>query len=120
MDLQVVDWATLTQRRADPKLWDIYITHSPFLPEPALMGSLSTSSPGWWDTPARKTVVDAFTSESNPDKRIALWADVQKTIYDELPLIKIGDFNAVAAMSTKLEGVEPAPWPYFWNASLKK
>jgi peptide/nickel transport system substrate-binding protein len=120
VDLQVVDWATLTQRRADPKLWDIYITHSPFLPEPALMGSLSTSSPGWWDTPARKTVVDAFTSESNPEKRVALWADVQKTIYDELPLIKIGDFNAVAAMSTKLEGVEPAPWPYFWNASLKK
>lgn len=64
VDLQVVDWATLTQRRADPKLWDIYITHSPFLPEPALMGSLSTSSPGWWDTPARKTVVDAFTSRS--------------------------------------------------------
>lgn len=120
VDLQVVDWATLTQRRADPKLWDIYITHSPFLPEPALIGSLSTSSPGWWDTPARKTVVDAFTSESNPEKRVALWADVQKTIYDELPLIKIGDFNAVAAMSTKLEGVDPAPWPYFWNASLKK
>jgi peptide/nickel transport system substrate-binding protein len=66
VDLQVVDWATLTQRRTDSKLWDIYITHSPFLPEPALIGSLSPSSPGWWDTPARKTVVDAFTSEVDP------------------------------------------------------
>ncbi|MBB3659316.1 peptide/nickel transport system substrate-binding protein [Rhizobium sp. BK650] len=120
VDLQVVDWATLTQRRTDPKLWDIYITHSPFLPEPALIGSLSPSSPGWWDTPARKSVVDAFTSEVDPNKRVALWADVQKTMYDEVPYMKIGDFNAVSAKSTKLEGVDPAPWPYFWNASIKK
>jgi peptide/nickel transport system substrate-binding protein len=27
-ELNVVEWATLLQRRADPKLWDIYITHS--------------------------------------------------------------------------------------------
>jgi len=120
VDLQVVDWATLTQRRTDPKLWDIYITHSPFLPEPALIGSLSPSSPGWWDTPARKTVVDAFTSEVDPQKRVALWANVQKAMYDEVPYMKIGDFNAVSAKSTKLEGVDPAPWPYFWNASVKK
>jgi peptide/nickel transport system substrate-binding protein len=120
VDMQVVDWATLTQRRADKGLWDIYITHSPFLPEPALIGSLSTSSPGWWDTPARKTAVDAFTSEVDPTKRVALWADVQKAMYDDIPFMKIGDFNAVSAKSTKLEGVDPAPWPYFWNASLTK
>jgi len=120
VDMQVVDWATLTQRRADAKLWDIYITHSPFLPEPALMGVLSTSSPGWWDTPARKAAVDPFTSEADPAKRVELWANVQKTIYDELPLLKIGDFNAVSAKSKKLEGVDPAPWPYFWNASITK
>lgn len=120
VDMQVVDWATLTQRRADPKLWDIYITHSPFLPEPALIGSLSTSSPGWWDTPARKAAVDAFTTEVDPDKRVALFADVQKAIYDDVAFMKIGNFNAVAAKSTTLEGVDPAPWPYFWNASLAK
>ena len=120
VDLQVVDWATLTQRRTDKALWEIYITHSPFLPEPALIGSLSTSSPGWWDTPARKTAVDAFTSEADPAKRAALWANVQKTIYDEVPFIKIGDFNALSAKSAKLDGVVPAPWPYFWNVTLKK
>jgi peptide/nickel transport system substrate-binding protein len=120
VDMQVVDWATLTQRRTDPKLWDIYITHSPFLPEPALIGSLSTSSPGWWDTPARKAAVDAFTSEVDPAKRVALWANVQKAIYDDAAFMKIGDFNAVSAISTKLQGVTPAPWPYFWNASIKK
>ncbi|MCB8819670.1 ABC transporter substrate-binding protein [Microvirga rosea] len=120
VDMQVVDWATLTQRRADPAVWDIYITHSPFLPEPALIGQLSESSPGWWTSPARTQAVDAFNTESDPQKRVALWANVQKVMYDETPSIKIGDFNALAAQAPKLEGVVPAPWPYFWNVSVKK
>ncbi|MDK1373809.1 MULTISPECIES: ABC transporter substrate-binding protein [unclassified Sinorhizobium] len=120
VDLQVVDWATLTQRRADPTLWDIYITHSPFLPEPALIGMMSTKAPGQWDTPARAKAVDAFNAESDPAKRVALWADVQKVIFEEVPFIKIGDFNALSAKSKTLDGVSPAPWPYFWNASIKK
>lgn len=120
VDLQVVDWATLTQRRADPKLWDIYITHSPFLPEPALIGMMSTKAPGQWDTPARAKAVEAFNAESDPVRRVALWAEVQKVIFEEVPFIKIGDFNALSAKSKMLEGVSPAPWPYFWNASVKK
>ncbi|RZJ57136.1 MAG: ABC transporter substrate-binding protein, partial [Acidovorax sp.] len=35
-DLQVVDWATLVQRRNDAKLWDVYFTHSGLFPEPML------------------------------------------------------------------------------------
>ncbi len=51
------------QRRTDPALWDIYITHSPFLPEPALIGLLSESAPG--------LVVDAHAQEgsSTPSTR---------------------------------------------------
>jgi peptide/nickel transport system substrate-binding protein len=37
-----------------------------------------------------------------------------------VPFIKIGDFNALSAKSAKLDGVVPAPWPYFWNVTLKK
>lgn len=120
VDMQVVDWATLTQRRGEAALWDIYITHSPFLPEPALIGQLSESSPGWWSTPARKQAVDAFNTEADPQKRVGLWAEVQKVMYTETPSIKIGDFNALAAQSPKLNGVVPAPWPYFWNVSVGK
>ena len=40
-------------------------------------------------------VLDAFNAEADPDKRVALFADVQKVIYDEVPLFKIGDFNAL-------------------------
>ena len=60
------------------------------------------------------------TAEVDPQKRVALWAEVQKVIYAEVPIIKIGDFNALSAKSPKLEGFTPAPWPYFWNVSLKQ
>lgn len=81
---------------------------------------MSTKAPGNWDTPARAKAVDAFNAESDAGKRVTLWADVQKVIYEEVPFIKIGDFNALSAKTKTLDGVSPAPWPYFWNASIKK
>lgn len=118
VQMDVVEWATLTTNRADPALWDIYITHSPFLPEPSLMGIMSDSSPGWWATDAKHAVVEAFNAESDPAKRAELFVDVQKVIYDEVPGYKVGNFNALAAQSPDLDGVTPAPWPYFWNAHI--
>lgn len=116
VDMQVVDWATLTQRRQDPALWDVFITHSPFLPEPALIDFPSKDAPGWWDTPRRNQTLHAFNQARTPDERVKLWKDVQQAVYDEVPFIKVGDFNAQAARAKTLEGVTPAPWPYFWNA----
>ncbi|MDQ8031266.1 MAG: ABC transporter substrate-binding protein [Bordetella sp.] len=116
VDMQVVDWATLTQRRQDPALWDIFITHSPFLPEPALIDFPSKDAPGWWDTPRRNQVLDAFNQARTQEERVKRWADVQQAVYEEVPFIKVGDFNAQSARSPALQGTRPAPWPYFWNA----
>ena len=53
-ELNVVDWATLLQRRDDPKLWDIYITHSGQFPEPMLSPpQLGDGAPGWWSSPGQ-------------------------------------------------------------------
>lgn len=118
VQLDVVEWATLTQRRTDPALWDIYITHSPFLPEPSLTGIMSDTSPGWWVSDAKHAALGAFNAEADPDRRVELWSAVQEVIYEEVPAFKVGNFNAVAAQSSNLEGMNPAPWPYFWNAYL--
>lgn len=116
--LDVQEWASLTQNRANPDRWDIYISHSPFLPEPSLTGIMADSAPGWWSSDKKHAALDAFNRETDPQKRIALWANVQKVIYEEVPMFKVGNFNALYAQSPKLEGVTPSPWPYFWNAWL--
>ena len=120
-DMQVVDWSTLIQRRNDPALWDIYITHSAVLPEPTLTPpQLGDGAPGWWSSPAKDAALAAFNAESDGKKRGALWGNIQSVVYNEVPYIRVGSFNSVTARSTKLEGYVPMPWPFFWNAGLQK
>lgn len=116
--LDVVDWATLTQRRTNPDLWDIYITHSPFLPEPALNSTYDADSPIGWDDPAKNKVLTAFTSESDIKTREKLFAELQGMIFAQVPFYKIGDFNELLGQSRKLTGVPRTPWPFFWNARI--
>ena len=120
VDLNVVDWATLVQRRNDPKLWDIYVTHSGQFPEPMLSPpQLGDGAPGWWDTPAKKAALQAFNVESDPAKRGALWGRVQQVVYDEVPYINVGKFSGLSARSPALDNYQPATWPFFWNARIK-
>ena len=120
-ELQVVDWATLVQRRNDAKLWDVYFTHSGLFPEPMLSPpQLGDGAPGWWDTPAKKAALSAFNQEADIAKRGALWGKVQQTIYEEVPFIEVGKFNSLSARSAKLQGYTPAIWPFFWNTGLAK
>jgi peptide/nickel transport system substrate-binding protein len=118
VDLQVYDWATMSDRRNNSELWDIYITHSSFLPDPGLISLLSTSAASGWKTEARAKAMDAFMTETDTNKRVELWGEVQKVIADEVPFIKIGDFNALYAKSVKLQGITAVDWPFFWNAWL--
>ena len=120
VDLNVVDWATLVQRRNDAKLWDIYVTHSGQFPEPMLSPpQLGDGAPGWWSSPAKQAALTAFNQQSDPAKRAALWGKVQQVVYDEVPYINVGKFASLSARSPALEGYVPATWPFFWNAKIK-
>ena len=101
-DLNVVDWATLVQRRNDPKLWDIYVTHSGQFPEPMLSPpQLGDGAPGWWSSPAKKAALAALNQEPDPAKRGALWGKVQQVVYDEVPYINVGKFDGLSARARR-------------------
>lgn len=117
VEMNVVDWATLGQQRNDPALWDIYITHSPFLPEPALTDLYTSGSRLGWAEPEKDAIVAQFTTETDQAKRQALFAQLQQKLYDDVGFIKIGGFNALMGTRKGLTGVTASPWPFFWNAS---
>lgn len=119
VQMDVVDWATLGQRRDDPAVWDIYITHSPFLPEPALTSLYDKSSRLGWSNPEKDKILDAFTSETDIAKRKELFAELQKQVFEDVGFIKIGAFNALQGTRKGLEGVPASPWPFFWNAQVQ-
>jgi len=119
-ELNVVEWATLLQRRADPKLWDIYITHSGQFPEPMLSPpQLGDGAPGWWTSPAKQEALAALNQEPDPAKRGQLWGKVQQVVYDEVPYINVGKFASLSARAPSLQNYTPYTYPFFWNTSLK-
>jgi peptide/nickel transport system substrate-binding protein len=118
VQMNVVDWATLGQQRNDPSLWDVYITHSPFLPEPALTDLYNPSSRLGWTNPAKEEILTAFTAETDMAKRLELFGKLQQNLLEDVGFLKIGNFAALQGAKKGLSGVALSPWPAFWNAKV--
>ncbi|KQY12793.1 ABC transporter substrate-binding protein [Rhizobium sp. Root482] len=120
VDLQVVDWATLTTRRADPKEWDIFITHSNFPGDPTTINTITDAYPGWYVSDAKTKAVSVYMDAVTDAEKQKAWEGIQTVIYDEAPLFKVGNFNAVTGVATGISDYTPTYWPHFWNVTPKK
>ena len=119
IDLQVVDWATLVQRRNKPELFDVFSTGITFNPEPAFATSVACNWPGWWCTEEKENLMDALARESDPRKRKAIWEKVQQIFYEDVGRIKFGDEFGLVAYRKELQGFRPTNETSFWNVWLK-
>ena len=119
IDLQVYDWATLISKRAQPDQWDLFFTHHGFVPDPILISVMNDNYPGWWTTAEKAALKERFTASADPAARVAIWAEIQATIYDQVPTMKTGDVYTYNIASTELSGLTDATliWPHFWNVS---
>ena len=120
VDLQVVDWATLVQRRNKPDLFDLFSTGFTFSPDPALTASLQCNWPGWWCLEEKDRLMAEMARETDPRKRRALIERVQALFYEDVGRIKLGDYYQLQAMRKDLRGFKPGPFLYFWNAWLAR
>ena len=125
IQMRVYDWATLTQYRGQSDEWELFMTwHGP-VPDPSLIAPMSTTYPGWWDTPEKNALVEAFNSSTSFNDRYAIWEEIQTLQYEEGSWIKLGDaFSLNIAANQQVEGLDdpqqpPLLWPYFWNIWLK-
>ena len=121
-DMQVVDWSTLIQRRNDPALWDIYITHSAVLPEPTL------------DAAAARRRRAGLVELAGQGRRAGR---VQRRIRPQEARRAVGQ-RAVGrlhrgavhprrqlqqrdgALGQARQATSAMPWPFFWNTGLQK
>jgi peptide/nickel transport system substrate-binding protein len=120
VDLQVVDWATLVQRRNKPELFDLFSTGFTFNPDPALGAALQCNWPGWWCGEEKDKLMAEMARETDPGKRRALIERVQAIFYEDVGRIKLGDYYPLQAMRKELRGFKSGPYLYFWNAWLAK
>lgn len=119
IDLQVYDWATLIEKRAQPDQWDMFFTHHGFVPDPILISVMNDNYPGWWTTDEKTDLKSRFTESADPAERQAIWSEIQALIYDQVPTMKTGDVYTYNIASPDLTGLGEATliWPHFWNVS---
>jgi peptide/nickel transport system substrate-binding protein len=118
VDVQVMDWATVLQRRNDPTIWEAFVTSSPVFPDPTLFSPFNRNYAGWWQSPAITAAVTAFTSAPDNAARLAAWKKMHELFYSEVPSLLVGYYALLYGISTKLENFTSAQPPAFWNVGL--
>jgi peptide/nickel transport system substrate-binding protein len=117
VDMQVMDWATLSDRRNDPDIWDLYLTLATFRPDP-IMRNLTCDAAGWWCDEEKEELLHLVQVEGDFDERYAIWEQIQQKFYDQVPRIKIGDTFSVLARSPRVHNFPEITQlqPAFWNS----
>ncbi|ADK81335.1 ABC transporter substrate-binding protein [Sediminispirochaeta smaragdinae] len=122
IDLRIVDWATLTQVRTDPTAYNMWCNGYTIKPDPALIAFVGNSWPGWWNTDTKNALLNNLMTEANQEKRVEAWHAFCNLIWEELPVVKIGDFNTAIVYDKHVKGIPvSAPWRrFYWNTWLTK
>jgi peptide/nickel transport system substrate-binding protein len=121
VDLQVLDWATLVQRRNNPQMYDIFSTGMTLVPDPTQHPYLRCDWPGWTCDPDINGRLDAIRRETDQKKRMALWEEVHKLFYERVPVLRFGDLLGLRAMQAHLKGFnESMAFPRFHTVWLEK
>lgn len=117
VDLQVMDWATLSDRRNDPDIWDLYLTLATFRPDP-IMRNLTCDAAGWWCDDHKEELLHLVQIEGDFNDRYGIWEQIQQKFYDQVPRIKIGDTFSVLARSSRIRNFPETTQlqPAFWNS----
>jgi peptide/nickel transport system substrate-binding protein len=125
IDLQVYDWATVVSRRVQPALWDIFTTNDATVGDPSIVCWLSDAYPGWWTEPEKYRLVEEITATVDFETRFEIWEEFQEFFWDQVYLIRLGDYYDYYAATADLKGVGTDSHPvmkycYFWNVWLDK
>jgi peptide/nickel transport system substrate-binding protein len=120
IDLQVVDWATLVQRRNKPELYELFSTGIGFAEDPALATGLECNWPGWWCHEEKDRLMADLARESDSKKRRAIVERIQAIFHDDVGRIKFGDAFSLDVSRKELQDLGDMPLRYFWNAWLAK
>jgi len=123
IDLQVVDWATLSTRRFNPKEYEVFTTGigigAQF--DPLFQAILSCTWAGWTCDEEIAKNTQELGRETDPKKRRALWEQQTRLWYEKVPSIRLGDLHGLRAVQKTVKGLnEGTERPRFYNVWLER
>ena len=126
VDLQAMDWATVTSRRAvkeppEQGGWNIFHTWwiGGDIANPITHAGLSAACDkawfGWPCDEEMEKLRDAFATEPDPEKRKGIAEQIQERAFEIVTHGNFGQWYNPIAYRDNLDGLIVAPVPFFWN-----
>lgn len=113
------DLATHRQIINDPARWEVTTRQSSYRDHPLMHLHIDGNYSGWWRHDEKDALIEQLFDEPDPDAALAIWERIQELHYEDIPMIKVGDFFRFGAVSANLHGFDTSiPEPFFWNAWL--
>ncbi|MUG70642.1 ABC transporter substrate-binding protein [Paenibacillus validus] len=115
IELQVVDYATIVSKRMKPEEYEIFMGATTFTPDPGIWPIWESSWPGFWVDPKKDEMVKKLNSEMDPKERKKHLDALQAYFWEEVPLLKVGDFFVLSVKTKEVKGLEGTAFPFYWN-----
>ena len=127
VDLQAMDWGSVTTRRAkkDPPEaggWHIFHTTTGAAPMSSPLTSVVTSLTcdgknwvGWPCDEQAEKLRDEFVRERDDAKRKAILDKLNARLWEVVPLVPLGQYSQPFAWRKNVTGVLKTSIPVFWN-----
>ena len=115
--LEVVDYATIVDRRTRPAEFDIFSGATTFTADPGIWPCWNESWPGTWTDPHKDELVQRLNTTTDVGERQEVWNELQAYFYDQVPIVKFGDLFDLSTHATHLQGMDSGPFPRYWGVS---
>lgn len=115
--LEVVDYATIIDRRTRPAEFDIFSGATTFIADPGLWPCWNENWAGTWQDAEKDALVQRLNTTVDVEERQEVWNELQAYFYDQVPMVKFGDLFDLSAYAADLEGMEFGQFPRYWGVS---
>ncbi|MDC3424089.1 ABC transporter substrate-binding protein [Aquibacillus sp. 3ASR75-11] len=117
VELVPYEWATYLEKWADPANWDLVVIgwSTRFSPNELGMLSLDTSSSGWYQSERWENLIAQYSNVTTDAERKEILGEMNQTVYDELPFVKIANESTLDIKSTKVKDYDSWIGQRFWN-----
>ena len=130
VDIQSLDWATISSRRAskaspDKGGWNLFVTSQggPDVASPIaniwFNSACDAGNVGWPCDKDLVKLVGAWAEQADPAKRHAMIDGIQARAYVSVPYVNLGQYVQPIAFRANVKGVLAAGVPVYWNIEKK-
>lgn len=115
--LDSYEWATYLERWENPENWNMVVVgwSTRFSPNELGMLSQENNSSGWYESDQWQALMKEWASTSDDEELEEILAEMNKTVYDELPFIKVANVSNLDVKNENLETESDWVSLRFWN-----